>query len=141
MIYYQFYFIKINSYFGTGNPSAITLKFSSTLTSFHLLSSSSPCSCKISLITHLNLARVVQDNITFNNSSYLDAGMRSRPSSKCISLFSRRLFKTGKTFLSAFSIPSRISTRPSVAALTALWSNVKHIWELQTYFTNYCIVH
>ena len=51
---------------------------------------------------------------------YLDAGMRSLPSSRCISLFSRRLLSTGSTFRSAFSIPSSTSTRPSDAAFTAL---------------------
>ena len=41
------------------------------------------------------------------------------PSSSCISLFSSRLFRTGSTFLSAFSTPSTTSTRPNKAALTA----------------------
>ena len=53
--------------------------------------------------------------------SYLSGAMRKRPSSNCISLFSKRLFSTGKTFLSAFSIPSKISRRPSKAAFTALF--------------------
>ena len=42
----------------------------------------------------------------------------SLPSSSCISLFSSRLLRTGNTFLSAFSIPSSTSTRPSKAART-----------------------
>ena len=41
------------------------------------------------------------------------------PSSSCISLFSSKLFRTGSTFLSAFSTPSTTSTRPNKAALTA----------------------
>ena len=57
---------------------------------------------------------------TLTSLSYLSGAMRKRPSSNCISLFSRRLFSTGSTFLSAFSIPSKMSRRPSKAAFTAL---------------------
>ena len=39
-----------------------------------------------------------------------------------ISLFSNKLFKTGRTFLSAFSMPSRIRILPWLAARTADWS-------------------
>lgn len=57
---------------------------------------------------------------TFNKSSYRLEEINNLPSSKCISRFSSKLFNTGKTFLSAFSIPSKISILPSKAALTAL---------------------
>jgi hypothetical protein len=41
------------------------------------------------------------------------------PTRTCISRFSSRLLRTGKTFRSAFSMPSRISTWPFFAARTA----------------------
>lgn len=56
---------------------------------------------------------------TFNNLSYLLAGIKNLPSSKCISLFSKRLFNTGRTLRSAFSMPSKIKILPSIAARTA----------------------
>ena len=53
--------------------------------------------------------------------SYLSAATMKRPSSSCISLFSSKLLSTGRTFLSAFSIPSNTRTRPFRAARTALY--------------------
>ena len=57
--------------------------------------------------------------LTCSSLSYREAGIKKRPSSKCISLFSSKLFKIGRTFLSAFSIPSNTRILPSTAALTA----------------------
>ena len=57
--------------------------------------------------------------LTCSSLSYLWAAMRKRPSSSCISLFSSRLLRIGKTLRSAFSMPSSTSTRPWVAACTA----------------------
>ena len=51
------------------------------------------------------------------SSSYRLGATRNRPSSNCISLFSSKLFKTGSTFRSVFSIPSRIKTRPLTTLL------------------------
>mmetsp|Transcript_34231 Transcript_34231/g.54817 ORF Transcript_34231/g.54817 Transcript_34231/m.54817 type:complete len:296 (+) Transcript_34231:4051-4938(+) len=45
--------------------------------------------------------------------------VRKRPSSKCISRFSSRLFSTESIFRSAFLTPSKTNIRPSVAARTA----------------------
>ena len=59
--------------------------------------------------------------ITWRSLSYRDEDIKNLPSSSCISLFSRRLFKTGRTFRSAFSMPSRMRIRPLVAARTAHW--------------------
>ena len=56
---------------------------------------------------------------TSRSKSYLSWDTMSRPSSSCISLFSSRLLSTGNTFLSAFSMPSKTSTRPARAARTA----------------------
>ena len=57
--------------------------------------------------------------ITSRSLSKREAEIRNRPSSSGISLFSNKLFKTGNTLRSAFSIPSRIRIRPLSAARTA----------------------
>lgn len=62
---------------------------------------------------------------TSSNLSYVWLSIRNLPSSRCISLFSSKLFRTGKTFLSAFSIPSSTRALPCVAARTALYGEQK----------------
>jgi hypothetical protein len=73
-----------------------------------------------SVYLHVLLCYKVQYcELTCSSLSYREAGIKKRPSSKCISLFSSKLFKIGRTFLSAFSIPSNTRILPSTAALTA----------------------
>lgn len=113
----------------------MTLKLSSTRTIFQASSSLTEwscrrnrhfyvCQCRKTLWIGHMLSRStweghVNRSITWSSLSYLSAAIRKRPSSSCISRFSSRLFNTGSTFLSAFSMPSRIRIRPSVAARTA----------------------
>lgn len=67
--------------------------------------------------------------------------MRKRPSSSCISLFSSKLFSTGKTFRSAFSRPSSTRILPSVAARTAHFSKTKKtVLERNIYYVSHEIL-
>lgn len=59
--------------------------------------------------------------------------IKSLPSSKGISRFSKRLFRTGKTLHSAFSIPSRIRILPFIAALTAAYQKICKIHKINLY--------
>ena len=64
--------------------------------------------------------------LTLASWSYLLWEMSLLPSSSVISLFSRRLFRTGSTLRSAFSMPSSNSTRPRTAARTAAYTDSTH---------------
>ena len=89
---------------------------------FHGINQQIAVSHKITELVSLSTAFIVGNiyyYLTSSSLSYRVADMRNRPSSNCISRFSNRLFKTGRTFRSAFSIPSRIRIRPLVAARTA----------------------
>lgn len=72
------------------------------------------------------MGKLQMGNSTSSSLSQRCAAMRKRPSSSCISRFSNRLFKTGSTFLSAFSSPSRTRMRPSMAARTAHWNGAQN---------------
>ena len=73
----------------------------------------------ITAVSYWYLLYNITTRQTLRSLSYLSAERMNLPSSSCISLFSSKLFRTGSTFLSAFSTPSTTSTRPNKAALTA----------------------
>ena len=86
----------------------MTLKSGETLTSRQRSMVAWPCSAsRESYLEQVEVEVQVQVQVQVQ---HLLPGMRSRPSSRCISLFSSRLFSTGSTFLSTFSIPSSTNT-------------------------------